>query len=329
MCIRDSGSIDGSGEFIKSQGGYADYYDGFGWFGTLENIDNISMYKLRMGIEDDFELSGSAADVDDTILNVAEGWNWIGYVPQMSLNVNDALTNIPDGNAEFLKSQGGYADYYSGFGWFGTLDDMNPHLGYLLRMSQDTEFVYSEGSLARLSTVSDISYDEYDLDIHDYEHNATMTSALYIDDARVDSYDYILSAHNGTKCVGYTEGLYFPLDGNIIFPLMVYGNEAGSPLNFKVYNKVTQEYLDINEEFVFIPDMTMGDGFNPVTLNSLEAPTGHSISAAYPNPFNPVVNFDIDLDGDRYVDARVYNLSGQEVAIILSLIHISEPTRPY
>ena len=62
--------------------------------------------------------------------------------------------------------------------------------------------------------------------------------------------------------------------------------------------------------------MTMGDGFNPVTLNSLEAPTGHSISAAYPNPFNPVVNFDIDLDGDRYVDARVYNLSGQEVAVI-------------
>ena len=136
-----------------------------------------------------------------------------------------ALFNIPDGNAEFIKSQGGYADYYSGFGWFGTLDDMNPHLGYLLRMSQDTEFVYSEGSLARLSAVSDISYDEYDLDIHDYEHNATMTSALYIDDARVDSYDYILSAHNGTNCVGYTEGLYFPLDGNIIFPLMVYSNE--------------------------------------------------------------------------------------------------------
>ena len=62
--------------------------------------------------------------------------------------------------------------------------------------------------------------------------------------------------------------------------------------------------------------MTLGDGFNPVVLNSLESPTDHSISSAYPNPFNPVVNFDIELEGDHYVDARVYNISGQEVGVI-------------
>ena len=38
-------------------------------------------------------------------------------------------------------------------------------------------------------------------------------------------YDYILAAYDGLTCVGYTEGLYFPLDGNIIFPLMIYGND--------------------------------------------------------------------------------------------------------
>jgi len=234
----------------------------------------------------------------------------------MSLAANDALFNIPDGNAEFIKSQGGYADYYSGFGWFGTLTDMHPNLGYLLKMFVDTDFTYNDGDMARMSTIENISFDDYDLNIHDYEHNATITSSIYIEDSRVDTYDYVLSAYEGTKCVGYTEGLYFPLDGNIVFPLMVYGNEAGTSLTLKVYNKVTQTYLDIDEEFVFTPDMTLGDGFNPVTLNSIEAPTNHSISAAYPNPFNPVVNFDIDLDGDHYVNARVYNLSGQEVAVI-------------
>ena len=32
--------------YIKSQSEYADYYNDFGWFGTLENIDNLSMYKI-------------------------------------------------------------------------------------------------------------------------------------------------------------------------------------------------------------------------------------------------------------------------------------------
>ena len=183
-------------------------------------------------------------------------------------------------------------------------------------MSNDTDFTYSLGGMARLSSAVDATYNEFDFNMHDYEHNATMTSAIYIDNNRVDSYDYVLSAYNGSSCVGYTEGLYFPLDGNIVFPLMVYGNEAGNTLTFKVYDKSNQTYLDIEEEFVFTPDMTLGDGFNPVVLNSFETPVEHSISAAYPNPFNPVVNFDVELNGDHYVDARVYNISGQEVGVV-------------
>ena len=309
-------SIDGNAEFIKNQSGYADYYDGFGWFGTLEQIDNVSMYKLRMINDDAIAYRGNIINVDDVVLSTSNGWNWIGYVPYEELDINIALNNIPAGNAEFIKSQSGYADYYNDFGWFGTLANMKPLNGYLLRMIEDTDFTYSLGGMARTSSTLDVSFNDFDLNIHDYEHNATMTSALYIDDSRVDSYDYVLSAYNDSKCVGYTEGLYFPLDGNIIFPLMVYGNEAGSMLTFKIYNKTTQTYLEIDEEFVFTPDMTLGDGFNPVVLNSTETPAGYSISAAYPNPFNPVVNFDIELDGEHYVEARVYNISGQQVGII-------------
>jgi len=267
---------------------------------------------------DDLEFTGLPIIVDDTILNLSLGWNWIGYVPQDELDINVALENIPSGNAEFIKSQSGYADYYDGFGWFGTLDIMRPFEGYLLRMSEDTDFTYGVDvdDMARMSSAIDLSYNDFDLNIHDYEHNATMTSAIYINDMRVDSYDYVLAAYDNSKCVGHTEGLYFPLDGNVVFPLMVYGNEAGKTLTFKVYDKATQTYLDINEEFVFTPDMTLGDGFNPVVLNSNEAPIEHSISAAYPNPFNPVVNFDVELNGDHHVDARVYNISGQQVGVI-------------
>ena len=77
-----------------------------------------------------------------TTFNLSQGWNWIGYVPQAQLGVNIALANIPEGYAEFLKSQGGYADYYLNYGWFGTLDTMSPFEGYLLRVGADSDFTY-------------------------------------------------------------------------------------------------------------------------------------------------------------------------------------------
>ncbi|SVE44032.1 uncharacterized protein METZ01_LOCUS496886, partial [marine metagenome] len=221
-----------------------------------------------------------------------------------------------DDNAIYIKNQSGYADYYGiDYGWFGTLDQMSPFLGYLMRLTADTQFTYNDDMLSSVSSVyTKVENDE--LNIHDYEHNGTLTTAIYIDDARVDSYDYELRAYDGTDCVGYAEGLHFPLDGNIIFPLMVYGNQAGNTLSLEVYNKTTDKYLDVEEEFVFIPDMKLGDGYDPVVLNTMQQPIEHSISAAYPNPFNPVVNFDIDLGGEHYVDARVYNITGQEVAVL-------------
>ena len=310
-------SIEGSAEFIKNQSAYADYYPGFGWFGTLNDVDNVSMYKLKMIQDDTMILSGMPVDVSQTLFDLGSGFNWIGYTPQIPLDLNIALSNIPEGNAQFIKSQSAYADYYAGFGWFGTLESMNPLLGYIIKLLNDTQFTYSEGNLSRItSVITDLSDDRFDLNIHDYEHNATITSSLYVDDTRVDNFDYTIVAFNGLSCVGYADGLYFPLDGNIIFPLMVYGNEEGTNLTFKLYDNISGNYVDVEEEITFIPDMSLGNGFNPIEFHNLENPDNYVLSAAYPNPFNPVVNFDLELDGSQYVEARVYNLSGQEIAVL-------------
>ena len=155
---------------------------------------------------------------ESTIFNLSSGWNWIAYAPQFNLDINTALVNIPDGNAEYVKSQAGYADYYSGFGWFGTLTDMDPFLGYLLRVNTDTQFTYYSGDgLARYDDSFNFEphdYDVFDVNIHDYEHNGTMTVALYDGDERIQSGDYLLAAFDESgECVGHTESMAFPFDG--------------------------------------------------------------------------------------------------------------------
>jgi len=61
--------------------------------------------------------------------------------------------------------------------------------------------------------------------------------------------------------------------------------------------------------------MRIGNGLNPLVLevNSQIIPNHFEVSSAYPNPFNPIVNFDIDLVNSSYISASVYNLAGQKV----------------
>ena len=148
-----------------------------------------------------------------------------------------------------------------------------------------------------------------------------MTVALYDDGERIHSNDYMLAAFDGNQCVGYTKGLELPLaldpNNTMVFPLMVYGNEDNVQLNFKAYEISTDTYYDINVPMQFTQDMHLGDALEPVSMDiKAGLPTVYNIGEPYPNPFNPVVNFDIDVSKDSHVSAKIYNIKGQVVATI-------------
>tara|TARA_B100001123_G_scaffold178856_2_gene204905 strand:- start:79 stop:1167 length:1089 start_codon:yes stop_codon:yes gene_type:complete len=317
-------SIDGNAIYIKSQEGYAEYYNEFGWFGTLENMDNVSMYKLNMDLEGNIILSGMPVDVASTVFNLAAGWNWIGYSPQLSSPVDQALGNIPEGNASYLKSQEGYAEFYNEFGWFGTLENMDPFLGYQLNMTTATDFVYNDvtGGMAAMHTYDIEQPTVYDINVHDFEFNGSVTAALYKDGIRIDSDDYVLAAFDGNECVGYTEELSLPYqlssrtNGTTVYPLMVYSNSVENSLKYEVYEKSTGLYYDVLTTLPFTQDMSHGDALEPIGMELSRQAFNHKISAPYPNPFNPVVSFDITLDGFSHVDARIYDIQGREVAVV-------------
>ena len=311
-------SIDGNAQFIKNQEYYADYYEGFGWFGSLNEFDNKSMYKIKMLNEDNINISAFSVDVSNTFIDLFYGWNWIGYTPQNSLDINTALVNIPNGTADFIKSQYYYSEYYDDIGWFGSLEQMEPYLGYLLRVNEDVSFTYNQNFSNRIFPLYQDS-DDFNINIHDYEFNGVITAAIYFENKRVDSYDYILLAYDeNNNLIGKATALYFPVDGNLIFPLMIYGNESQSQVYLKVYNKKLKKYYNIDQNFIFSIDMINGDAIKPVKLMASNFIDQFSISNPYPNPFNPTVNFSLDLESDNFVDIVVYNLYGQKIDKIQS-----------
>ena len=108
-----------------------------GWVFIMSHSFGVNFPGLRR------ILSGIPIDIASTVFDLPSGWNWIGYTPQLSNNINNALLNIPSGNASYIKSQAGYADYYEEFGWYGTLFDMNNTSTYKLSMNADDEILYS------------------------------------------------------------------------------------------------------------------------------------------------------------------------------------------
>ena len=57
------------------------------------------------------------------------------------------------------------------------------------------------------------------------------------------------------------------------------------------------------------------DGYINVTM---DIPLEYSISAAYPNPFNPMTNLNIDLNTNAKVNISIYNTMGQLMDVIIN-----------
>ena len=97
----------------------------------------------------------------------------------------------------------------------------------------------------------------------------------------------------------------------------MYNNDEQASLSFKLYDMNQNQYIDLDQRLTFNSDMRLGNGLEPVIFTNTDfMPDDFKISAAYPNPFNPTVSFDITLVEETFVSASVFNLSGQKIAEI-------------
>ena len=320
-------SIDGSSNYIKGQGAYADYYDGFGWWGTLESLNNEEMYKLVAVSEDAIEFTGSPVDVSSVNIGLSAGWNWIGFAPQESMDIVPALSSI-DGLATYIKGQGAYADYYDGFGWWGTLASLEPYEGYMLNTTAGGTLTYpSDGLLA--TELSDNAADglleragdNWIVDASDFEFNGSITIEVNLGDTDVEENDMLAAFVDG-ECHGVVSATKTPFGDHLVFPLMVYGNEEGASMVFKYFDSYSGQVSDIIEEISFESDMALGNAIEAIVLNStstaVTSASQFKLSPAYPNPFNPTTTFEYSIDVGGDIDISILDMNGRVIEVLYS-----------
>jgi len=258
-------------DLIKNQTAYAQYLSGIGWVGSLEDVDTTEMVKLKLDVADELVITGMLEDPNNTPIDYGIGWNWLGYLPHVSISVNEALADLASPTSgDLVKDQTGYAQYVEGYGWLGSLIFMKPGAGYMLNSATAGSFNYPDYVIPRDQDRPELDTEAlarmrdttgWTVNPLDYELSSNIT-AIAVSGAEVlNSENLLLGAFYGDECRGVAAPVQV-LDQWIFF-LTQYSNLPNQDLNYKVYIEQSDTILEAEEVLPFVNNQILGDPLNP------------------------------------------------------------------
>ena len=298
-------SLGDNGITIRSQVGYTDYYAGYGWYGSLSSINNESSYKIKTSAPCVAAMAGGTAIPSQHPITLNQGWTWMGYLPSFALDINTALDGLDATQGDKVKSQQGYSDYYPGYGWFGSLNTIEPGMGlmYYSANGEAVTFTYPDNTRkGELKANITAENNHWKPNVFAYPDNMTVMAVVELDGEELSNENYELAAFaaNG-ECRGSVKLTFAePLHRYVAF-LTISGKDAAE-LSFKLYNTETnEEYYDAEESLDFVANAMVGksDDLYVVHFKGIMGMDEFANNVrAYPNPVNAGERFSIGLSGD-------------------------------
>ena len=328
-----------NGITIYSQAnGFTNYYEDYGWWGSLSSIDNMSSYKIKTIEPCSVALTGDEAVPSQHPITLSYGWTWIGYVSSTALDVNEALSGLEATVGDKLKSQEGYSEYYAGYGWYGSLSTIDPGTGLMYYSSNgdSVTFTYPDnGRGGELKQNLTSEHNHWKPNIYAYPDNMTVMAVVELEGAEISSDNYELAAFaaNG-ECRGSVRLIFAePLHRHVAF-LTISGKDAAE-LSFRLYDTETGEEYDAAEESLsFVANALVGDADDLYTIH-FRGTTGVDELAnkvqVYPNPVNAGEQFIISIADDVKTPVRVEIVNALGVEMLRAMseqtpVNIVAPT---
>lgn len=134
----------GPQDLVKSQTAFSVYDASAGWVGSLTSLAPGDGYLVYLGQSQGLALAGMPVDPAATPISLGAGWNWIGYTPQSSQPLGEALAGLSPASGDLIKSQTAFSQYADGLGWVGALDELAPGVGYQMRVATAQTLTFAE-----------------------------------------------------------------------------------------------------------------------------------------------------------------------------------------
>ena len=306
---------------------YASIYsdDGY-WIGSIDFIEPTKGYWFRIDEDTDYNIATYQTPTNQ-LYSLHEGWNLISYIGDDNVDLDFSLpddiellfTDIMSENISATRDEDGE--------WVGSLASIGWQQlkGYWVKVLEDVSFTFEyEDNLPRYA---DNLLPDNGLINNNYGfgYNQSQNQSFYfikdiiLEGSSIENGDIIIAYHNGI-IVGSRawNGVYtdVPTMGNDGYSENILYCENGSSIEFKLFKKSTAELIDLVGE---IPNWENQKNIIISTLKERSIiPETYNLSAAYPNPFNPVTHFNFSIPKQSDVKISVYDLQGRLVEEIIN-----------
>ena len=286
---------------IKNQSKFVNQAGG-NWYGTLEETSVEDMFMIQLSSATNVTLEGYEVNPAEHPITLGTNWKWISYPLSTNISVEEAFASANPSNGDYVKSQTGFAQYYDGLGWSGTLKTMTPGLGYMYQNVSGSAktLVYPTVSMSKSVAASSMAASEVELhwnpDVTLYPSNMTVIATVEIEGVEQATDNIEIGAFCGDELRGSGRLQYTgaPADRYLCF-LMIRGN-AGDVNTLKIYDHSTETELDLETDITitFTPDGAEGDIIAPIVINFT---AGESVQAVA----NPVEGGTVEGTGSYQV----------------------------
>lgn len=273
-----------NGSIIKSNMGFNSNSEGH-WEGSLSEIENEQMYMIKMNASDSLILEGNLIDPAEHPIEMHTNWNWIGYLLNTAMSLEDALVNLTPSNNDLIKSKEGFSTYSNG-NWEGSLDVLVPGKGYLYKSCSTSLNVFYYPSANGKSSVTPEKNETYwNTDLYRFANNLTMIISL-------DASQFNLS--EGLEIGAFVKGecrgaarLTYSERYNRYFAFLTVNGDENESICFGLYDGNAEQFRGYAEESIlFHHDDVYGTMDEPYILHFACNGIGENdaLMEVYPNP---------------------------------------------
>ena len=309
---------------IKTHGGGFNNFDIVtGWAsGLIDSIDNQLMYQVKISNTDTVVYTGEQLIPEDYHIPLTADWNHIGYLPDLAMDVNDALRLYVADTSEIIKSQYAFSMYDPRVGWLGTLEVMYPGLGYMFKVNKIGTLTYPNGTVFKGAKIPIYTSPPlgWKNDLSEYDGNMSIVAQLNVSQSTEITINnqMVLGAFINSECHGFISPVSNSGIGYNPFFLNVSNSINGQFIEFRLFDGMSGNTYKIIEIKPFVKNAVYGTTQNPLELTLKELTTGgggfesENFLYCYPNPFSGQVN--VEFAGtNNAVTIDVVNATGSLV----------------
>lgn len=291
-------------------------------FNSLQSHSDAAGYVIKVNMDDAWTSSGLPIDPSTTPMDLNEGWNIIGYLPQVALAVEDAFQSIDGVVGTVIDGQNGTVWNPANPNEFNSLLNLEPGRSYWVRMIEASTLTYPsaedvESPEVEETNSSSAAEGATSWDVSRAPLAAAVAAEIQLDEAPISGEAYLGAFVNET-CVAVRPVMAL---GNMSATQMAIMLHETSQVTFKLW--VDGDVLISDDVMTLDGGQELGQGNNVLPIIRFGSSANGMVDGEFvshvslsPVPASSEAWMNLELEQGGQMEINVFDARGARVATL-------------